>query len=78
MSTVTQSPVNIDSQAVCSEDICLVDGFGLLWHNSVDIVGFMSGQIQLPRNQRRRESHLHLELETLAWAMEICFLHSTC
>ena len=72
-----------DTQAICLDNICMVDGswtatnhfsgVGWVWKDSM-------GKIQLlgTRNLRRRETSLHSELEALKLAMESMLQHSTC
>lgn len=74
---------NQESQAICLENICMVDGSwssmahfngcGWVWKDSLE-------QIQLMgmRNLNRRESALHSEVEGLRQVMESILLHSSC
>ena len=80
---VTQDTINEEPQAVCLENICLLDGS---WTLSANFSGCgwtwmdSSGNIQLmgTKNFPRRESALHSEVEALRWAMENMLQHSTC
>lgn len=75
VSPISQEQNIEESQVICLENICMVDGSwtfiaqfsgcGWVWIDNL-------GKIQLMgmRNLRRRESALHSEVEVLRWGME--------
>ena len=75
---------NIEEPQVLSlGNICMIDGSwtsssqfsgcGWVWMDSLE-----KGQLMGTRNNPRRESALHSEVELLRWAMESMLQHSTC
>lgn len=78
-----QAQSDQETQALSFGEICMVDGSwtsiaqfnrtGWVWEDSLEKIQLMG-----TRNMQRRESAVHLELETLKWTMESMLQHSNC